>query len=323
VNRPKIWLAAYCKGWAFDITAKALVEHLGDRFEFRIAYEDEVKRGVLEKWPAELVLDMWWNGTLHTRFRRAVVKQVTSHRWQLARWGGLSVAELVRRHVASTGGMVVPSRRLFALIDKGKVQPTPPVHLAPKGYDPRLFRDADCRRGPMTVGWAGKISPDKNVPLLVAAWPELRIADECLTQAEMPEFYNDLDVIAIASTAEGDPRPLIEGMACGCFVVTTDVGIVPELVEHGVSGLVVRPTREAFAQAFAWCQTNIDYVRDQGRINAQAMRSSRTWAHVAPTWGEIFDLHVKRRREMPDVDRRADRRAQRTIAKMTARHVRR
>lgn len=322
-ERPKIWLAAYCKGWAYDITAKALVHHLHERFEFRIAYDDDVRAGMLGTWPADLVLDMWWNGRLETRFRRACVKQITSHRWQLGKWGSLSAKELVRRHGALTGGMVVPSQRLLAIVDAGRAQGSPPVHLAPKGYDPALFSDGGYRRGDMTIGWAGKISPDKNVHLLTAAWPRLRVADECLTQAEMSDFYNGLDVIAIASVAEGDPRPLIEGMACGCFVVTTNVGIVPELVVHGVNGLVVPPTRKAFEQAFAWCRTNIDYVRDQGRRNAHAMRASRTWAHVAPTWGEVFDLHVARRREhgssTTDPERRAERRAQRTLTKMGAR----
>ena len=109
-----------------------------------------------------------------------------------------------------------------------------------------------------------------------------------LPYGEMPDFYNSIDVISVASTAEGDPRPLIEGMACGCFPVTTDVGIVPELVRHGENGLIVERSVKAFAEAFAWCRANVDQVRAAGRRNAELMLASRTWAHVASAWASAI-----------------------------------
>ena len=67
----------------------------------------------------------------------------------------------------------------------------------------------------------------------------------------MARFYNSIDVICVASTAEGDPLPLVEGMACGCFPVCVDVGIVPELVQSGVNGLIVDRTPAAFRAALS------------------------------------------------------------------------
>jgi glycosyltransferase involved in cell wall biosynthesis len=110
----------------------------------------------------------------------------------------------------------------------------------------------------------------------------------------MGDFYNAIDIIAIASSDEGDPRPLIEGMACGCFPVATEVGIVTELVENGVNGLTVTGTRESFEQAFAWCARNVDFVRAAGRRNAERMARERTWAAVAPRWGDAFAEAIER-----------------------------
>ena len=75
-------------------------------------------------------------------------------------------------------------------------------------------------------------------------------------------------MIAIASLAESQPLPLLEGMACGCFPVVTNVGIVPEMVAHGVNGLVVERSPEAFRDAFSWCERNLAAVRRAGRLNA-------------------------------------------------------
>ena len=52
------------------------------------------------------------------------------------------------------------------------------------------------------------------------------------------------DVFILPSFAEGVPVSLMEAMACGVPVIGTNVGGVTELIEHGVSGLVVAPSDE-------------------------------------------------------------------------------
>ncbi len=51
----------------------------------------------------------------------------------------------------------------------------------------------------------------------------------------------DTDIFVLPSFAEGVPVCLMEAMASGLAVVATAVGGVPELVEHGASGLLVPP----------------------------------------------------------------------------------
>lgn len=57
-------------------------------------------------------------------------------------------------------------------------------------------------------------------------------------RADIDRLYADLDVVALTSRNEGSPVALIEAMAAGVPVVSTDVGGVADLVEHGVSGLL-------------------------------------------------------------------------------------
>ncbi len=67
---------------------------------------------------------------------------------------------------------------------------------------------------------------------------------------------------------------------------------MPELVQHGVNGLIVEQSVGAFRDAFAWCRANLDFVRAAGARNAETMLTSRTWAHVAPAWADAFTAAI-------------------------------
>jgi glycosyltransferase involved in cell wall biosynthesis len=57
-------------------------------------------------------------------------------------------------------------------------------------------------------------------------------------RADIDKLYADIDVVALTSRNEGSPVALIEAMAAGVPVVSTDVGGVADVVRHGVTGLL-------------------------------------------------------------------------------------
>lgn len=62
---------------------------------------------------------------------------------------------------------------------------------------------------------------------------ELNLADnnkKLIPHDEMPEFYNNLDLYVCVSKTEGGPNPIMESMACGVPIVSTDVGVVGTIV---------------------------------------------------------------------------------------------
>jgi glycosyltransferase involved in cell wall biosynthesis len=59
--------------------------------------------------------------------------------------------------------------------------------------------------------------------------------------ADMPTLYADVDLVVQSSLTEGLPNVMLEVAYLGVPVVATDVGGTAEVIEHGVSGWLVRP----------------------------------------------------------------------------------
>jgi glycosyltransferase involved in cell wall biosynthesis len=55
---------------------------------------------------------------------------------------------------------------------------------------------------------------------------------------DIVDCYRALDLYLVASRDEGGPLALPEGMACGVPVVSTPVGMAPDIIRHGVDGML-------------------------------------------------------------------------------------
>jgi glycosyltransferase involved in cell wall biosynthesis len=83
-----------------------------------------------------------------------------------------------------------------------------------------------------------------------------------------------LDVFAVMSLYEGLGRALTEALAGARPVVATAVNGVPDLVEHGATGLLVAPgDPEGAARAIGWL---LDHPREAAEMGRQGCRRVRT-----------------------------------------------
>jgi glycosyltransferase involved in cell wall biosynthesis len=55
---------------------------------------------------------------------------------------------------------------------------------------------------------------------------------------EMPKYYSALDLYLVSSRAEGGPKAILESMATGVPIVTTKVGMAPDIIREGYNGLL-------------------------------------------------------------------------------------
>jgi glycosyltransferase involved in cell wall biosynthesis len=194
-------------------------------------------------------------------------------RWTLRHAGALTaITEDCRQHALRAGA---PDRS---------------VHLVFNGTDLRRFSPAasgngavDPRFGPHMIFACRQLFPRKGIRFLIEAaaqlaprFPDLKVViagdgferPELLRLAEslgiadrvtflgwvpntdLPPYYRAAAVSVIPSLEEGFGIPAAEAMGCQTPVVASDAGGLPEVVEHGVTGLVV-PRGDSSALATA------------------------------------------------------------------------
>ncbi len=84
-------------------------------------------------------------------------------------------------------------------------------------------------------------------------------------------FYGALDVFCLSSDSEGMPLTLLEALAAGVPVVSTDVGGIPEVIESGKNGyLVPKGSAESLAMRIA------ELLLDPAKATAFALNGRET-----------------------------------------------
>jgi glycosyltransferase involved in cell wall biosynthesis len=150
------------------------------------------------------------------------------------------------------------------------------------------------------VLFVGVLERYKGVDVLAEAWPRvlernpeasLRVVgdgplaatieqlgvrcDRSLSSFEVARAFDESSVLVLPSRSEGLPRIVIEAFCRGRAVVGTRVGGIPDIVEDGVSGLLVGPEDPAgLADALARCLADRALLQ---RLSDGARASAEPW----------------------------------------------
>jgi glycosyltransferase involved in cell wall biosynthesis len=233
-------------------------------------------------------------------------------RWTLRHAGALTaITEDCRRHALRAGA------------------PAESIHLVFNGTDLRRFspapggRDAgDSPYGRHMIFACRQLFPRKGIRFLIEAaarlkprFPDLKvvvagdgferpelihlaeslgIADDVtflgwVANTDLPPYYRAAAVSVIPSLEEGFGIPAAEAMGCETPVVASDAGGLPEVVQDGVTGLVVpRGDTAALAEAIGSLLADPDRRLAMGRAGRERALRLFDWDRTAAQFERIY-----------------------------------
>jgi glycosyltransferase involved in cell wall biosynthesis len=109
-----------------------------------------------------------------------------------------------------------------------------------------------------------------------------------LGRAEIVDLYHNADAMLNPSRVDNMPNSVLEAMACGLPVISTNVGGVPYIVRDGQTGLLVEPDNAPqMAQAILSLHNDAT-MRESLARNGLREVAQYYWNEVKPQWLALY-----------------------------------
>ncbi len=141
------------------------------------------------------------------------------------------------------------------------------ITVCPNWIDTAVFSPGATERSKKDILFVGRLSPQKNLPALIEALAGLPYSLEIVGIGELesalreqaqrvqadvrftgavpndmlPDKYRNCALYVLPSFYEGNPKTLLEAMACGAAVLGTDVSGIRDVIAHEATGLLCAP----------------------------------------------------------------------------------
>jgi glycosyltransferase involved in cell wall biosynthesis len=111
------------------------------------------------------------------------------------------------------------------------------------------------------------------------------------------EILGSIDISVLSSDSEGTPVVVLESMAAGTPIVATNVGGIPELVEDGVTGLLVPPGDSSkLAEALLRLIEDADLRTAMGKRARERAETRFSKEIMVKRYEELYESLLRRRR---------------------------
>lgn len=227
-------------------------------------------------------------------------------------------------------GVIVPSRQLAQIARDSWHIKAPKLHYIPNGVDLELFgasadkkslKPFDINPDHLVIGTVAKLRPEKNIGRLIEAFsalenhfPEARLvvvgdgvgmsalkmlAERiCLPErviftgsSSTPEaFVRAFDIFALSSDTEQMPISVLEAMAAGKPVVSTDVGDVSMMVSPENAALVEGTEAAPLAANLSKLIGDSNLRKKMGAANKLKAEQEYSLEAMITGYDRVFDL---------------------------------
>ncbi len=194
------------------------------------------------------------------------------------------------------------------------------IRVNPYGVDLAQFHIGKqvSRDRPLRFVFVGALQARKGIPVLLEAWrregwrnaelwlvgpvapqvrrlipdlPGLRVQGP-VPHANLPRLFSECDVFVFPSLFEGFGLVILEAMACGLPVITTEATAGPDVMTDGKEGfLIPSGDVDALEAKMRWCLENRERLPEMGRA-ARATAERFTWEAYGDRWKAILNEAV-------------------------------
>lgn len=167
-------------------------------------------------------------------------------------------------YVVADSIIVTTERDKKRIIEKYGIE-EPKIHVIPNYVDTTLFKPDASKRIPNRVLYVGRMAQEKNLIVLLSAINHLDVELIMVGEGELKPHlvtmvsingitnvtflrkieneelvheYQKADMFILPSQYEGNPKALLEAMACGCIVIGTNVRGIKELIKDEETGFL-------------------------------------------------------------------------------------
>ncbi len=106
---------------------------------------------------------------------------------------------------------------------------------------------------------------------------------------DVAQYYRTIDIYLITSRSEGMPKAILESMASGIPIISTRVGISPEIIQNGVNGFIVDIDDTAGMTNYALDILNSDSLARRLRVGGIDTAEEYSWDIMAARYyNEIY-----------------------------------
>jgi glycosyltransferase involved in cell wall biosynthesis len=201
------------------------------------------------------------------------------------------------------------------------------ISVIPNGVDLDLFKPSSKKIEGL-ITWIGRLVPEKGLIYLLRAMrdvirevPNARLlvigdgisrnklmslsrqfglADNveflgAIGRMEVAKILSRASVFAFPSLREGLPLSVLEAMSCGVPVVGSDIPGVNDLIDNGVTGILVPPRDQmALARAIISLLKNYERQRVMGLAARHTIVNKYSWSSVIQKLSDVYNAVVQK-----------------------------